>query len=102
MDETPRKPVMAWQFMRRHFVRIVIAAVLAAAAYVAVSDYATYLRERRIAWEIELHGGGVRLQYAGPDGIPQSVQDRLPYLDRIHRVDQLKPSLPSDLLSEFG
>ena len=28
MDETPRKPATAWQFIRAYFVRIVIGAVL--------------------------------------------------------------------------
>ena len=33
MDETSHEPVMVWQFLRRHFVRIAIGAVLVAAAY---------------------------------------------------------------------
>ena len=56
MDETSHEPVMVWPFLRRHFVRIVIAVVLMAAAYGVVSVSATYQREQRIAKEIRAFG----------------------------------------------
>ncbi len=102
MTDTPHEPVMVWQFLRRHFVRIVIGTVLVAVSYGVVSVYATYQREQRMAREIEAHGGDVAFQYAGPTWIPQSVQDRLPYLDRICRVCQLEATAPSDLILELG
>ena len=95
-------PVMDWQFLRRHFVRIVIAVVLMAAVYGVVSVYGTYQREQRIAKAIASHGGDVAFQFAGPDWIPQTLQDRLPFLDRICRVCQLGPAVPSDFLCELG
>ena len=66
--------------LRRHFVRIVIGAVLAVAAYSVVSVYATYQREHRIAKEIRQReqrianeiqslGGRVEFRYAAPDWI---------------------------------
>jgi hypothetical protein len=50
--------------------------------------------------EIEAHGGDVAIEYAGPTWIPQSVQDRMPYLDRIRHVSQ-GATAPSVLLTEL-
>lgn len=102
MGEIPREPVMVWQFLRRHFVRIVMAVVLMAAVYGVVSVYATYQRELRIAKAIESHGGGVFFLFVGPGWIPQTLQNRLPFLDRICQVCQLGPAAPSDFLCELG
>ena len=102
MNEPLPEPVAVWQFLRRHFVRIVIGAVLVVVVYGMLIVWMPYQREQRIARKIEAQGGDVAFQYAGPIWIPQSVQDRLPYLDRICRVCQLGPTVPSDLLSELG
>ena len=56
MDETPRESTNVWQFLRRHFVRIVIGAVLAVAIDGMLTVWVPYLREQRIAKAIESHG----------------------------------------------
>ena len=81
-----REPVMAWQFLRRHFVQFVFGAVLVVAAYFAISIYATYLREQRIAKVLASHGGYSQSYYAGPDWIPQVVRENMPLLDRVRCV----------------
>ncbi len=104
MDETPRESVMAWQFLRRHFVRITAIACLLVALFGAVLVVMQYQREKRIAGEIESHGGRVEFVYGGPNWIPQSVSDRLPFLDRIDAVylDYLLEEAASmELLSEL-
>ena len=54
---------MVWQFLRRHFVRAVIGAALAAAVYGMLTVWMPYQREQRIAKEIESLGGvvGIRI-----------------------------------------
>lgn len=77
----------AWQFLRLHFVRIVIGAVLVAAAYSVMSVHATYQREKRIARKIDSLGGKVHFEFRGPIWIPQSVGEELPFLHRIIGVE---------------
>src|SRR5260221_14299778 len=100
MDEPLRGPVITWRFIRRYFVRIVIGSVLAVAAYSAVSVYATYQREQRIAKRIEDTGGSIEFRYDGPDWIPQSARERLPFLARIRTV--MVTDFPAELFSELG
>ena len=77
---------MVWQFLRQHFVQIVIAAALAVAVYIPISIYATYLREQRVANELASRGGYSESYYAGPDWIPQVVRENMPLLDRVRCV----------------
>jgi hypothetical protein len=49
MNHTDHEPLTVWRFIRRHFVRIVIGAVLVAMAYFAIRIYSTYQRQQRIA-----------------------------------------------------
>jgi len=83
------------RFLRRHAVRIVIGAVLVVAVYGAISVYATYQREQRIAKEIEAYGEKVDWQYFGPDWIPQSIRDRTMLFGRV-TVIYLDNSLVTD------
>ena len=86
MDDAPHEPVKAWQFLRRHFVRIVIGAVMAVVVYGLLTVWMPYQREQRIAKEILSDGGQVKFVYSGPDWLPQGVRKRLPFLERIHSV----------------
>ena len=83
MDEPSPEHLTVWRFIRRHFVRIVIGAVLAAAVYGALLVWVPYQREQRIAKEFEALGGRVKFQYAGPDWIPQSMRDRTMLFSRV-------------------
>ena len=101
MDNTPYEPMMVWQFLRRHFVRIVIGAVLAVAVSGLLSVWMPYQRDQRIAREIEAHGGQVVFRYAGPDWIPNSVRDRVTLFSRVRQVD-LCFHPPEKFFSEMG
>ena len=113
MNEPLPDPLTIWRFIRRHSVRIVIGAVLLAAFYFAVSVYATYQREQRIAKKISSVGGKVEFGFFGPKWIPKSIEGRLPFFDRIRevrlqgKVDFKGKALPSkavslDVLSQLG
>ena len=101
MEETSHEPAMVWLFVRRHFVRTAIGAVLIAAAYGVVSVYATYHREQRIVRKIESLQGEVMFDWVGPDWIPQSVQDRLPFLNRIYYVRLMEAGVIPELILEL-
>ena len=106
MDEPLPEPVMAWRFIRRHFVRIVIGVVLATAVYFAISVYATYKREQRIARALEAQFEEVTFRYSGPECFPQLLRDRMPFFDRIVGVgafQKLKTSrLPPEVIRELS
>lgn len=87
MDETTPKPLIVWRFIRRHFVRIVIGAVLVAAVYGALLVCVPYQREQRIAREIEAIGGDAQIEYLGPSWVPQIIQEWLPWWNRIRVVN---------------
>jgi len=87
MNETHHEPLTVWRFIRRHFVRIGIGAVLVVAVYGVISIYATFQREQRIAKEIRVHGGKVEFQYRGPNWIPQSMRDRTILFSRVTFLD---------------
>lgn len=76
-----------WQFLRRHFVRIVICAVMAAAPYWAIGVYASYQREQRIAKRIESLGGKAGFRYYGPDWLTPLTNEDRPILDRIEWIE---------------
>ena len=86
MSETSRDSVKASQFVLRHFGWIAICAVLLVAVGGALVVWLPYQREQRVARMIESHGGDVAYQYCGPDWIPQSLKDRLRFLDQIQSV----------------
>jgi len=103
MNEPFPEPLAVWRFIRRHFVRIVIGVVLAAATYGAASVFVLYQttqREQRIGRKIEDLGGVVRFQYCGPSRVPYS---RLQFFDRILRVNLgHSMKVPLDVLVELG
>ncbi len=78
------EPVNAWRFIRANAVRIVIGLVLVAVSSVAVFIWMPHQRELRIVREIEALGGQVEFEYRGPPWIPESIQIRPSFLDRIH------------------
>ena len=78
MEATSDERLKVWQFLRRHFVRIVIGAVLAVAIYGMLMVWMPYQREQRIAKAIESHGGRrVRILWAGLDSAIHSGPDAL-------------------------
>ena len=83
MNEPFHEPLTVWRFIRRHFVRIVIGAVLVVVFYGALLVWVPYQREQRIAKELEVYGGVVKFRYAGPDWIPQSMRDRMTLFSRV-------------------
>ena len=96
------------QFLRRHAVRIMIGAVLFVAVYSAVSVYATYRREQTVALRAGIERVGIA--YCGPSWVPESIQQRLPFFDRIvslylsdafERSPELSAKI-SDVISELG
>lgn len=89
LSEASPDPLIALRFIRTNAVRMVIGAVLLPTVYWAVSVYSTYQRERRIAREIEAHGGEVRFWFVGPDWVPKPIQDILPIFDRIWRIESV-------------
>ena len=93
--------MMTWRFIRVNAVRIVIGMVLLAAVYFAISIYATYQREQRIARTIESVSGVVVWDYCGPIWIPKTIRDRLPLCRRIISARMNKPT-PTDVISELG
>ena len=103
MDEAPREPVMVWQFVRRHFVRIVIGAVLVAVVSTIVFVWMPYRREQRVARKVEAHGGAVAFDYVGPSWVPPALEDRLPIWNRVGVVilDNQAAPLPPDLIAEL-
>ena len=101
MDETPREPVMVWQFVRRHFARIVIGAVLVVVVSTIVFVWLPYLREQRVARKIEAHGGYVSFEYVGPTWVPLALENRLPIWNRVDAVILENQAVPSDLFSEL-
>ncbi|MDB5346034.1 MAG: hypothetical protein JWP89_4411 [Schlesneria sp.] len=90
----------AWQYIRRHFVRIVICAVLALASFWAVGVYANYQREQRIAKRIESLGGIAGFRYCGLDWLPLLTNEDRPFLDRIVWIDLT--GSPDPPLSDVG
>ena len=103
MDETPREPVKVSQFLLRHFVWIAIGAVLLVAVSGIVSVWIPYRREQRIARKIQVDRGHVEFQYCGPNWIPKSMQEHLPFL-RIQSVSLMGStvSASAESLSELG
>lgn len=93
---------MVRQFLRRHFVRIVIGAVLMATVYGMLTVWMPYQREQRIAREIESLGGKVEFKYCGPNWISQSIRDRTLFFERIWSIDLRGRTLSSNLHSELG
>ena len=101
MDETAHETTKVLQFLRRHFVRIVIGAVLAVAIYGMLTVWMPYQREQRIARTIDESDDGLtNWRYFGPNWIPLSVRHRLPFLDRIASIQLLGTS--TSALSELG
>ena len=100
MEATTDERLMVLQFLRRHFVRIVIGAVMAVVVYGLLTVWMPYQREQRIAKEIESHGGAVDFEYVGPDWMPQSVKDS-PLFWRIRHVELTDPVVSVKLLSEL-
>ena len=86
MSAGAHDPVTVWRFIRRYFVRIVIGAVLVTGVYFAISVYATYQREQRIAKEFEALDGSLKFQYCGPNWIPKSIRERTPIFNRIRHI----------------
>jgi hypothetical protein len=68
-------------------VRIVIGALLAAVVSIAVFVWMPYQRELGIARRIQEFSGKVQWTYSGADCVPQSIRGRLPFCERICRVD---------------
>lgn len=103
MDETLREPVMVWQFGRRHFVRIVIGAVLVAMVSAMVVVWFPYLREQRVARKVEAHGGAVGFDFVGPPWTPVIIEATLPIWNRVGIVilDNQTAPLPPDLIAEL-
>ena len=101
MSETPSEPVKASQFALRHFVWIAIGAVLLVAIGGVLIVWMPYQREQRIAREIESHGGGVMVEYCGPDWIPAAARNRLVFLNRIYCVDLTSGIVSAELLSQL-
>ena len=102
MDEPLSEPVAAWRVIRRHFVRIIIGAVLVVAVYGAVSvfvSYQTYLREKRIAEKIKEHGGRL---IPFPDYLPTWIRDSIGTTRRIGAVDFTGVDVNPDVLSDLG
>ena len=87
MNEPFHESLTVWRFIRRHFVRIVIGAVLAVAVYGMLAIWMPYQRERRIAQKIEALGGYVVFKFAGPYWIPQSMWDRATLFNRVLGLD---------------
>lgn len=102
MDETTREPMRPWRYIQAHLGRIVFGTVLLVGVFGAMLVVLPYQREQRIARMIESHGGSVGVEYRGPDWIPNSIQNRMPFFDRIDRVILNNQAVPSDVLSELG
>ncbi|MDB5346928.1 MAG: inlA 5 [Schlesneria sp.] len=81
--------------------RLMIAAVLLAAAYGAVNVYATFQQEQRIARKIESYEGYIEFDYFWPDWLPPSVASRLPWFDRISKVRFHGDLVSENLLAEL-
>lgn len=102
MDETSRETVTVWQFLRRHFVWIVVGAILVLATYGMLIVWMPYQREQRIASEIQASGATVDFRYSGPDWVSESVRHHLPFLDRIRGIGRLDQAAAPALFSELG
>lgn len=77
------------QFIKRYGVLLVIGTVLAALSYWTTSVYSEYQREKTIAAMIST-SGIVEYRYCGPNWVPQRLQKRLPWFDRITSVTLCK------------
>ena len=103
MSETSHEPVKASPFLLRHFVWIAIGVVLLVAVSGVLIVWMPYQREQRIARMIQADGGGVGVRYCGPDWIPESIVDRLPFLKRITSVYGMRPpGVSAETLLELG
>jgi len=102
MDETPRKPVKAWRFIRAHVGQMVIGAVLLVAVLSAVLVLLPYQRELQIARKINSLGGSIGYGYGGPSSVPQSIRDRVILFDRMYTVTLSGKAVPSDVLLDLG
>lgn len=100
MNETPREPVKTLPFLLRHFVLFAIGSLLLVAVGGVLSIWLPYQREQQTARRIRSLDAGVGFGYSGPDGIPQSVVDCVPFLMRITYVSGIDE--PVELLSELG
>lgn len=81
------------QFLRRHYGRLAIGAVLAALVYVLLLVGLPSQREQRIAREIRAHGGIVEFEYAGPGWLPAPIGYSVPWFARISSVE-LRSKVP--------
>lgn len=103
MSETSREPVKVPPFLVRHFVWIAIGSLLLLAVGGVLVVWMPYQREQRIARMIQADGGGVGFRYCGPDWIPESVVDRLPFIKRITGVYGMRPpGVSAETLLELG
>lgn len=90
------------QVVKRHRWWIVIGVGLLAAAYGILSVHLYHQREQRIAQRVTAIGGTTMFRYFGPRWIPEAIQDKLPFMNRIQYLGLRGPDAPEDLLSEVG
>lgn len=90
---------------RRHAVQIAIGLVLSVALYGVLLVWMPYLREMRIADRISQLEGRHRVEtlYCGPAWMSLWVQTRIPFWNRIRRIDVLGvPSGTSRVAADIG
>ncbi len=91
---------MMWQFIRRHGVRIVIVAVLAAGSYAVLAIWIPYHREQRITRKYGAANFAYR--YCGPDWIPRSYRKKLPFFSRASALRSVCHDMTLEFLGDLG
>lgn len=93
--------LLAALLTRTSLVRLVVFASLTGSAYLTMRIHAVYQWEQHVASEVKELGGNVVFEYTGPKALPQSAQDRLPYLRRIQSMTLIGQDVPEDRFAKL-
>lgn len=74
---------MTTRFIRANTLRFVIGAVMVAVVYSTLNIYAAYQRDQRTARALDAQYVFVTIAYTGPEFVPQSLREKIPFFNRV-------------------